>query len=484
MEDSAVPRLALMIVLLFVTAVVTPLWSSSIEMTSLETRGDSSVFVAWETTLGGNDLFYHFVDYRTSPDGAWQRGFTDIGGQYNTTSLTIVGLTPGTAYDFRVGNANKSGVYSPTASLTMPGAGAIYLRHTGSDAVNTTTDTLRLGWVESSTPGEQVVIERRASGAAAFIRAGTFDYDASPATIDGLQSGTTYQWRAYVVFSGGGTSDYSNVITASTKEDPTTVKPFADITVVSIDQDEIDLTWVNNFNDPAYDFSGNGVRIEQKIGASGSWTVATTNLGSVFTKGVSTITITGLSSGTEYHFRMQGVQFNVSTRKVTSTTTDPSDEFTVTTPADDAPSTPGNFSASYSGGSVSLLWTLSGVAADGFHLQRRSDGDWTTLATINDGNTRSYIDSNVMAGTTYQYRVRAFVGSLDSPYTDPVEASVPGGSASTRSITIRVTPDLGHEPALTPADATPSVDGGSTAYSGLSPATDYMIGFTLTGTNG
>jgi hypothetical protein len=61
------------------------------------TPGDGQVALAWTASTG--DVTGYIARYRTSPDGAW----TDVPqGGYIGTTVTVTGLTDGTAYDFDV----------------------------------------------------------------------------------------------------------------------------------------------------------------------------------------------------------------------------------------------------------------------------------------------------------------------------------------------------------------------------------------------
>lgn len=72
-----------------------------------------------------------------------------------------------------------------------------------------------------------------------------------------------------------------------------------------------------------------------------------------------------------------------------------------------APVSPNNLSATAAVGAVSLGWVDRSNNETSFEIQRRTaGGTWAQLATTG-ANATAYLDSTVVAGTAYEYRVRA-----------------------------------------------------------------------------
>jgi hypothetical protein len=73
---------------------------------------------------------------------------------------------------------------------------------------------------------------------------------------------------------------------------------------------------------------------------------------------------------------------------------------------------------------VSLAWTDNSTNETGFKIERSPNGSnsWSQIATV-AANTTTYTDSGLAASTTYFYRVRAYNGDGDSPYTNVVSAT-------------------------------------------------------------
>jgi PKD repeat protein len=79
---------------------------------------------------------------------------------------------------------------------------------------------------------------------------------------------------------------------------------------------------------------------------------------------------------------------------------------------------------------VNLSWTDNDTGEQGFRVERSTDNFATFTVLANDlpPNTTSYIDNTVAPSTTYQYRVRAFFLSLNSPYSNVATVTTPAVS--------------------------------------------------------
>ncbi len=96
---------------------------------------------------------------------------------------------------------------------------------------------------------------------------------------------------------------------------------------------------------------------------------------------------------------------------------DPSnDAVSQTVSTTNPPVAPSMLAATPSGNSIDLTWLDNSSDEDGFRVERRTGaGAWIQIATTM-ANVASYIDSGVVRGTTYEYRVAAFgPGGTSSP---------------------------------------------------------------------
>jgi uncharacterized protein (TIGR03437 family) len=91
------------------------------------------------------------------------------------------------------------------------------------------------------------------------------------------------------------------------------------------------------------------------------------------------------------------------------------------------PGVPQNLVASVnSNAQVVLTWTPADSIATRFHIERQIAGSGFMEVAAIQATTTTFTDSNVMAGNTYQYRVRAEDDYGYSPYSAVVSATIPG----------------------------------------------------------
>ena len=91
------------------------------------------------------------------------------------------------------------------------------------------------------------------------------------------------------------------------------------------------------------------------------------------------------------------------------------------------PAAPFNLATSVvSATQIDLNWTDNSIGETAFIMERTigRSGSWSQLAVMG-ANTTSYSDNNLMASTTYSYRMRASNASGDSATTNEVEATTP-----------------------------------------------------------
>ena len=78
---------------------------------------------------------------------------------------------------------------------------------------------------------------------------------------------------------------------------------------------------------------------------------------------------------------------------------------------------------------LQLNWADNSTNETGFKIDRKTgtSGTFAAIATVG-ANVTSYIDSTVVAGTTYCYQLYAYNTAGNSPYTPEVCGSVPAPS--------------------------------------------------------
>jgi Regulator of chromosome condensation (RCC1) repeat/Endonuclease/Exonuclease/phosphatase family/Fibronectin type III domain len=189
------------------------------------------------------------------------------------------------------------------------------------------------------------------------------------------------------------------------------------LTPVAVSANQINLSWRNTAGTVA------GFMIERAADSSGSpgaWTQIVAVAASV-----TNYSDTGLTTNTTYWYRMQA--YNVCTNSAYSTPIN-----VVIAP----PPAPLNLIAVIADtNQVNLSWIDNSSFEAGFKIERAPDaggspGTWTQIATV-AGSVTSYTDAGLVANATYWYRVRAYDGLGDSPYSNQASASVSGGQSIT-----------------------------------------------------
>jgi hypothetical protein len=93
------------------------------------------------------------------------------------------------------------------------------------------------------------------------------------------------------------------------------------------------------------------------------------------------------------------------------------------------PNAPTNLSAAtVSPSQINLAWTDHATNEDGFQVERSQDNvNFARVATVGP-NINAYSDINLQPGTTYYYRVRAFIADQGSGYTNTASATTTLGA--------------------------------------------------------
>jgi hypothetical protein len=95
-------------------------------------------------------------------------------------------------------------------------------------------------------------------------------------------------------------------------------------------------------------------------------------------------------------------------------------------PPNAAPAAPLNFAATAPATialQVQLSWTDNSTNESAFKIERSTDGTNFTQIDVASANATSYVDMNVVSGTTYTYRIRATNPVGDSDYTSTASAT-------------------------------------------------------------
>jgi hypothetical protein len=321
----------------------------------------------------------------------------------NVTKYYNTGLQAGTTYTYRVRafsgvgeSENSNQATATTDAATTPAA--------PSDLVATPVsgERIDLTWTDNSTDETGFRIERKTEPSGTFALIATVGANVTKYYNTGLQPGTTYTYRTRA-FNGVGDSPNSNEATASTGLPP--VAP-SDLVATTVDHQQIDLAWTDNSDDET------GFKVERKLEPSGAFTLIAT-LGANVTKYYNT----GLQPGTTYSYRVSS--YNAAGDSPAS------NEATATTAAATTPTPPSDLAATAADHQrIDLTWTDNSDDEIGFRIERKTEpsGTFAVITTVG-ANVTKYYNTGLQPGTTYTYRIRAYNGVGNSPYSNEATAA-------------------------------------------------------------
>ncbi len=322
----------------------------------------------------------------------------------NASSIIAPGpFASSTTYYFRVranSSANGSSDWSQMASATSP---AFPAQPTGFTGVGNSDASITISWADL--PNESGYrIEKRVNDI--WIALKTLNPDVVSYTQTGLTEGSNHTYRV-VAIANGIDSLPSNQLNLWTK-----LKSPINLAAQPVSGSRIDLSWVDLSDRET------GYVIEQSIAGSNTWSVSGTvgqNIHSFQAPGP-------FLGATTYLFRVHAISYNSSSLD--------SDTVTLTTPA--FPNAPTGLSVkSLTDTTISLAWSLASNITS-YRIERQdllngSLGIWTPVQSLSSAQNY-FVDSGLVEGTTYFYRVIASNTIADSAPSMPLSATTAPGT--------------------------------------------------------
>ena len=422
-----------------------PFTSPSAPLSLTGERGDTQVDLTWlaPASDNGRDISDYVVQFSSNNGSTWTT-FSD--GVSTTTSATVTGLTNGTSYLFRVAAVNLAGTgtYSANSSAlipaTVPNAPTALTATFGSTSV-------ALAWTAPSTGGTAItdyVVQYSTDNSTWTTFSDTVSTTAS-VTVTGLTNYSTYYFRVAAI-NAVGTGAYSSSVTSVPGITPGNATP----TVASTGSTQIGLSWTihptgaSSVTDWLVQYSTN----------NSTWTT--------FNDGVSTttsVTVTGLTNGTLYYFRVAPINPATMGAFGNSASATPR---TVPNAPIITTLTPGNtqvvvaWSAPATGGSAITDYDLE--------YSSNSGSTWTAWASGTTSNATSVTVTGLTNGTAYVFRVLAKNAAGSST-----------NSSTSSSSTPRTVPTITGQPVLTAGDRQILVSWTAPTSNGGSAITGYGV---------
>jgi titin len=399
----------------------TPAMPASAPTGLTPTFGNGAVSLSWTApgSNGGSAITDYAVEYKTPAAATWST-FAD--GTSTTTSATVTGLTNGTAYLFRVAAINSVGIGTYSNEVTETPR-AVPSAPTGLAGVPGNVQ-VALTWTAPAANGSAItdyMVEFKTVAAATWSTFADGTSTATSATVTGLTNGTAYLFRVKAVNAVGASVESAEAGPIT----PRTVPGIPTGFVVTPQNSQVALSWAAPTSDggaPITDYV-----VQFKTPAAATW--------STFDDGTSagtSATVTGLTNGTAYLFRVAAVNVAGTGIAVESAAVTPR-----TTPGSVT-----NLQATGASGRIDVNWTAptsNGGAPITDYVISVSTSPTSGFAIFKDGvsTATSATITGLTNGTTYYVRVRARNAAGNSaivqagPVVPFVQAAAPTGLTGT-----------------------------------------------------
>ncbi len=364
---------------------------------------------------GGSPITGYRIERATGTDGDFMElTFSDSTqfGIIGTTFLGEPGLRSVTTYRYRVFAINNDGVgpASNIASITTGTRAPDPPRNL--TATSTRPDEIILNWVTPADDGGTPIIGYHIRRVALPSRQAATTLVANAGVVtsytDPVSAGKSYSYEVFTISTlKSAMRPFSPLQSQSSRSVNATsvspaIAPDAPTGLMGAvqGQSQIDLTWTASLRNGGAPITG--YRIER----SSQTSFATLVVAGSTTPGVTEFMDTGLDPGSTYHYRIKAVN--------NAGNSAPSNTFSGTTRASntvpDAPT--GLMEVVQNQNQIDLTWTAplsnGGSPITGYRIERATGtgGNFMDLvADTMDPATTSYVNTGLMAATTYRYRV-------------------------------------------------------------------------------
>ncbi|MDH3708994.1 MAG: fibronectin type III domain-containing protein [Cyclobacteriaceae bacterium] len=329
---------------------------------------DTSVTLNWNSVVGAVS---YIVFYKELGQVDWVEN--------NTTgsSLNLTGLTPETQYIWKVRSVCDNNLLSPFSQgntfTTLPTC----VTPTNLVAGNIMDNSADLSW-DAVADAISYDVDYRVLGSQTWI---SNNVATTSLNLLGLLSGLTYQWRVRTICTGAVPSDYTAIQNFTTTGTPACAAP-VNLAAGNIMDTSADLSWDVEANALTYS-------VQHRVLGASTWTTTST--------GTNSLTLTGLSSGLTYQFKVR----SECSGTVVSVYSDPVTFMTTGAPSCAAPVNlaAGNLMDT----SADLSWDAA-TGAISYEIQFKLIG--APAWNMTTSGTNSLTLSSLLSGQNYQWRVR------------------------------------------------------------------------------
>jgi hypothetical protein len=443
--------------------------------------GDGQATVTVSAGSGGTPSSYTVT---ASPGGATCT-VTGASG-----SCTVTGLANGTAYTFTAIATNADGT-SPASVASASITPSTIPSNVAAPTATRGDQQALLTWTAPFDGGSPITgykIEVSSDNGSNWTDDTTnTGSSATSYTVNNLTNGTAYVFRITAINANGSSmapSSNSNAVT------PAALPGIPSGLSATHGNGQVALSWTPGAS--SVTLTGHEIEISTDNGSS--WTTAIADTGSA----LGSATITGLTNGTAYLFRVSGIS--------SAGTGLPLTLGSAVTPST-TPSAATGLSAQVGDQQVVLTWTAGsdgGSAITGYQVERNDGTGWASVTTNTASAATTYTVTGLTNGTSYDFRVTPIningaslvtasgLANQVTPVAAPGVPNAPTAIAGPGSATIAVTAGTGGAPAsflVTALDPNNQTAGactitgasGSCTITGLAPGTPYT--FTATATN-
>ena len=351
----------------------------------------TSIKLNWTDT---NQFEEGYKISRKVGNGEWQANIATVGA--NKTTWIDDDAPIGNTYTYRV-RAYAGGNYSSSANETEE-----FVLSAPADLTISpeSATSLKITWTDTNEFEEGYKISRKVGDGAWEDGIATLDANIVTWTDSNAPIGNTYTYRVKA-FVG---EYYSN---AAEQTEAFILSAPSNLTIIPQSSASLKLTWIdtNEFEE--------GYKISRKAG-SGAWDNDIATVG----PDIASWTDTDAPYGTTYIYRVRAYA-----GESYSNAAEESKEFLLSAPTNLA-------IIPQSATSLKLTWNDTNQLEEGYKISRKvGDGEWQEDIASVDANVSMWIDTNAPYGTTYTYRVKAFLYDNYSSAAEKMEAlflTVPG----------------------------------------------------------